>query len=348
MNRVQYPRINVIIIRLFAAISIQPLSFPVFGQDNPNANGFQFIPGVIVTSDRSQAYVMNAEAGIDAVDLSKGTVVWTTKEASKPLGLKGNLLISQAESSGARNKLDLVVLNVQEHGKRVVAGSMELPAGVNVSIDETLNSSFVASAQPSGRDAVVSWDHIEHPVQGLPPQTGLPPDDLEGSEMDLRVMPEAATGSKTSGALRMDLTSGTVSSLPAGTRPFAAVPSALMSVASDQRIAGVAGSQYVSADGRHVQSSERIADDAVWKKHRWTIFDRVTGERLGEIKSHVSVAPFFVADTQVIYETSPYLRRTPNGLVEEPAKIRAVDLNTGQELWSKQIRDTAFRGPYPP
>jgi hypothetical protein len=225
---------------------------------------------------------------------------------------------------------------------------MELPAGVNVSIEETLNSSFVASAQPSGSDAVVSWDHIEHPIQGIPPQTGLPPEDLESSETGVRVMPEADAGSKTSGALRMDLTSGTIASLPAGTRPFAPAPSVLTSVAAEKRIVGVTGSQFISADGRHVQSSERIANDAVWKNHRWTIFDRVTGERLGEIKSHVSVAPFFVADTQVIYETTPSLRQTQNGLVEEPAKIRAVDLNTGQELWSKQIRDTAFRGPYPP
>ena len=101
-------------------------------------------------------------------------------------------------------------------------------------------------------------------------------------------------------------------------------------------------------DGRHVLSSERMASDAVWKKYRWTIFNRSTGERLGEIKSHISVSPFFVADSQVIYETAPSLRQTRNSMVEELAKIQSVDLNTGHELWSKQIRGTACRGPYPP
>jgi len=342
MNRVQYRRINVFILGLVAAMVIQFGSYPVFGQDDSLVNGFQLIPGVIVTSDRSQAYVMNAKGGIDAIDLSQGTVVWTTKEASKPLGLQGNLLISQVEPSRANNKLDVVALNIQERGKQMVAGSVKLSDGVTVSIDETLDSSFVVRVQPSGENTVFSWDYIEHPIQGIPP------DDPESSEMSLEVMPEAAADLKASGALRMNLKSGKISSLPKGTKSFAPAPSALTSVVAEERIAGVTGDQFDSADGRHILSSERIANDSVWEKYRWTIFNRSTGERLGEIKSHVSASPFFIADSKVIYETTPSLRQTKSGLVEEPAKIKAVDFNTGQELWSKQIRDTTFRGPYPP
>ena len=339
MNRVQYRRINVFILGLVAVIAIQFWSYPVFGQADSPVNGFQLIPGVIVTYDRSQAYVMNAEGGIDAIDLSQGTAVWTTKKASKPLGLQGNLLICQVEPSRAGTKLGVVALNIQERGKQVFSKSMRLPAGVTVSIDETLNSSFIVSVQPSGSNAVFSWDYNEHPIQGL-----IPPDDSENSEMGLRAIPESTT----SGSFRMNLTSGKISSLTTEARPFAPAPSALTSVVAKERIAGVTGDQFVSADGRHILSSERIANDAVWEKYRWTIFTRSTGESLGEIKSHVSVSPFFIADSKVIYETTPFLRQTQSGLVEEPAKIRAVDFNTSQELWSKQIRETTFRGPYPP
>jgi hypothetical protein len=31
----------------------------------------------------------------------------------------------------------------------------------------------------------------------------------------------------------------------------------------------------------------------------------------------------------------------------EPLSIRVADLRSGAELWSKEIRDTEFRGPFP-
>ena len=46
-------------------------------------------------------------------------------------------------------------------------------------------------------------------------------------------------------------------------------------------------------------------------------------------------------------EPAPYARYI-TGLVDEPLKIRAVDLQTGQELWNWQVRDTTYRGPFPP
>ena len=144
----------------------------------------------------------------------------------------------------------------------------------------------------------------------------------------------------------MNLSSGAMSVPEIEEAPVAFGPQAA-ELAVGERLSQVPGVQFPSADGRHVLTSQRIADDSVWEKYRWTIYDRDTGERVGAFNSHLRLASFFVLGTQAIYETGPFVRRTESGLVDEPLKIRAVDLRTGQELWSREVRDTAYRGPYP-
>jgi hypothetical protein len=114
-----------------------------------------------------------------------------------------------------------------------------------------------------------------------------------------------------------------------------------------QRVAGLPPSQYLSADGRHVLVSERVGDSRVWDRFRLTIVERASGQRVGEFKSHLAHVPFFVNGAQVVYETGPYSRRVGNDVITEPLKLRATDLQTGQELWNRPIRDTAIRNPPP-
>jgi hypothetical protein len=86
----------------------------------------------------------------------------------------------------------------------------------------------------------------------------------------------------------------------------------------------------------------------VWDKYVWTIYDAGSGERLGQVKSHVRYAPFFVTGTLLVMTTGPGLRHTGQGLVEEPLQMKAFDLTTGQVAWTQPIRDTANRLPPPP
>ncbi len=117
----------------------------------------------------------------------------------------------------------------------------------------------------------------------------------------------------------------------------------------DERLPAQPGAQFFSADGRHFLVSARNADDRVWAKYTLTIYDRASRARVGEFRSHVSQVPFFVADARVVFVTPPFSRLEPSGqLVEQPLKIRAVDLGTGQEFWSHEVRDTKYRGPIPP
>jgi hypothetical protein len=102
---------------------------------------------------------------------------------------------------------------------------------------------------------------------------------------------------------------------------------------------------YESADGRHVLVSERVGDDRVWEKYHWTVFDRATRRQVGEARVHVSFQPFVVRDSVLVYETTPFTRAGAN---EEPAKLRGLSLETGEELWSVPVRETVWRGPLPP
>jgi hypothetical protein len=261
----------------------------------------------------------------------------------------GDLLVGQAPPSDAGNNLAIVVLDVEEGGRRVVAETMELPAGVQVAIDDTLGSSFVADARVLAGDAVVFWNYSEHPIQGVPPEEeirGMPPEEEIRGELPA-IERAAAEPQTSSGAFLMDLTSGAMSPVQPQQVVIAPARRAL-DLSAAERLPDVSGPQFLSADGDHVLSSERIADDRVWEKYLWSIYDRRTRDRIGEFRTYVSVAPFFISDSQVIYETSPYTRQVKGDLLEEPLKIRAVDLSTAQQVWSRPIRDTTYLGPLPP
>ena len=325
-------------------------------QEQTTMSGVQLRPGVIMDPERGLAYVMSPEGGTVAVNFDDGTEAWSTMAAAKPLALVGDLLVGQAPPSDAGNDLQIVVLDAEEQGRRVVADVMELPAGTRVSIDETLNSSFVADARAFAGDAVVFWEYSERPMRGVPPQEeilGMPPEEeILGIPPGGEIRGEPTTNGqaaaeRNTGAFVIDLPSGAMSPLQPDELVVAPARRGA-ELADAERLPGVPEPQLLSADGRHVLGSELTADDSVWEKYLWTIYDRATGEPVGEFKTFQSLAPFFVSDAQVIYETPPFARQVQGDLIEEPLKIRAVDLSTGEEVWSREVRDTTYRGRFPP
>ena len=76
--------------------------------------------------------------------------------------------------------------------------------------------------------------------------------------------------------------------------------------------------------------------------------DDAAGSRLGSFRNAAAYAPFYVSDGLVVFVTQPRARLQGEILVEEPLSLRAVSLANGVELWSHAVRDTQFRGPFPP
>ncbi len=330
-----------------------------------NVTSFELSPGVVVDLALAQVYVMSPEGELVAVDLASGSEAWRSTEAAKPLALDGNLLIAQAEPSGPRNELEIVALDAREDGQPVTEQRIALPDGVQVSLGGGAKRTFSAEARSVAGETIVNWAFAEHTLQGIRPggeesylgelvasldaaaPLGAESGSVSLADPALSVDTGEIGPQVTNGAFSIDLLTGEVAPATAAEEALE-VPEAL-ELGGPAQLAGVPQPQIVSRDGRHILSSERIADDSVWEKYRWTIYDRDTGERLGQFRTHVRVAPFFVADSRVVYETGPYARRTAEGgIEEEPRAVRAVDLATGNELWSQAVRDTAEPPVLPP
>ena len=321
---------------------------------------FELSPGVVVDTDRHEAYVMNPGGGIVAVDLEGGKEVWRSTEAAKPLAVAGDLLVSQAEPAGPNDALRIVSLHTRKGGAPETRGAVVLPPGVQPMIDQTLNRSFIARAQPVAGDAEVFWEFVERPLRGVasgpvevlpgeapPEMVAEPPGAVPAAAPT--VEPGEATVVR--GAARVALADGRVTpmatpSVEVGAAPGAGPLAAAPGVAPT--ISGIPEPQFLSADGRHVMSSKRVGNESVWDKYAWKIFDRNSGRELGEVRTHVRYAPFFVSDPRVIYQIEPYARRVGENIVEEPMQIRAADLQTGERLWSHAVRDVTDREPPPP
>jgi hypothetical protein len=292
--------------------------------------------GIVIDPNQPVAYIMTPQRGIAAIDLLTGATKWSTNAAAKPLALSGNRLLSQADPQAATNRLELVSLNVQKGGAASVKNAASLPEGVLVSVGQTLAGQFTTAARTeAGGDVTVTWSWLPRVPGGMNP-------DAERGERSVMAR-ETRRVTPVTGAIRINPTSGATSRVAS----LAMIPAASSSWILQERIQinDAQGNQYESADGRNVLASERVADDREWQKYRWSVFERSTGRKIGEMRSHLSFAPFVVRDNTVIFETTPFIAP---GSAAEPAKLRGVSLETGRETWSVPVREVVYRGPMPP
>jgi hypothetical protein len=338
---------------------------------------FELSPGVVVDTDRGEAYLMSPEGGIVAVGLADGEPAWRSSDLSKPLTLVGELLVGQGEAPGGADTLRIVTLDVAQGGRQVNETLVQLPPGVQSSIMPSLSRSFTAKALAEPQEAIVSWEFVERPLRGVPtgplevlpgeappgvsaaalPATGPPAPGVPGMPAASSTVEPGGEAAVVRGVARVDLATGTITAtdetrlpapppdLPPGSAGDSAPASDLEPTAA---LPGVPEPQFLSADGRHVLSSLRVADDPAWDQYVWTIFERESGRRVGEMRMHLRYVPFFVEGTRVIYQTPPYERREGSSMRQEPLQLRAADLDSGAEVWHQPVRDTVDREPPPP
>lgn len=337
-------------------------------------HAFELAPGVIVDPDRPAVYVMNPRHGIDAVDLSSGKLIWSTTKAAKPLLLHGDLLVAQAD---VRNGLRIVTLNTKNAGELALAADIQLPNGVRASIDEGMGTSFRASARIHNGNLLVSWISSDLQMTGATPEPGMKPldrqmagvvrIDLETRRVDQLgtdevffvpvepALPKNVAGLVESGALPGPLwRTGRV--LAALERSSADGTERIVlrrwDVKTGERLSDLAlfstelTVRFASADGRHLLASKLVDPAAsLWT---WSIYSLETGRSVGEVCVPSPAGAFFICGSSLIYESLPHGRFIDGRSIEEPAKLRAVDLDTSTERWNWALRETAYRGSYPP
>jgi hypothetical protein len=293
------------------------------------------LEGVVLSPRHGFAYVMRPGGGLAAVNLANGKVRWRSDNA-KPVALVGDRLIAQVEGKGGK-ALELVALDARSGAVRDSV-RIPLPAGVSATLVDTAKGSFRVQASGAGSELLVRWEATgaDTPLQGYLPYAE------DGQQ------PEAA--SVTAGEAVLDAASLSVKAEPSvRVSRSAAIARTSLEELSAPAVAGGAGRQMLSADGRHVLVTE-LADAAEFSlyRHRWTIYERASGTRLGSVPAMVSAVPFVVVGNTLYHTVPAHAVRKDGKFVENPTSLRAVNLKAGVEAWKVALLETDFRGPFPP
>lgn len=282
-------------------------------------------PGVLIDPVQQTGFLMGPK-GVDAVRLDLGSLAWHSDAAATPLALHQGYLVARAESQSF-GKLELVVLNAND-GATLRAVTVELPPTVFAHTGDALGASFSIWADPAQTSAEtlrLSWRFEHRVAQGIEPTGSAPRPKIE------------------SGSMAFNPLTGNVVNVPG----IVKLARRDVLVEKSKRLKNVAGRQFIATKGNHILASQRVNNDSAWNKYRWTLYT-TGGQRLGSIDTHASHASFSVVDSLLVYETRPFERREGNSMVTSGPMIRVVDLESGIEQWSWSLRDTAYRGPFPP
>ena len=334
-----------------------------------SAPAFEFAQGVIVDPGQGIVYIMSPNGRIDAVNLSSGDAIATSTRGAKPLLLYGDGVLAQAEAEDQSGMLSLVGLSSTDL-KPTFQIDVPLPSRVHASIVESLGSSFYVSARYDNDEIVVQWRSLQRRVSGVP--TSEPAQIATGFA---RIDPTAGHLVASGG--------GEAPHSPSPKFNFPANVQAVMDSQSlisqlcrvDDLIAAIGYSgdngqkhttlrrwnkdtgqslpnielfdskltfQNFSADCRYLLFSR--ANDG-WL---WSIFATTTGNLVAELNNPSPTSQFFIWESFLVYESPAVI--TLDGehkAIVQPARLQAIDLGTGRQLWARPIRETKYLGPYP-
>ncbi|HEV3416369.1 MAG TPA: hypothetical protein VG056_06135 [Pirellulales bacterium] len=113
------------------------------------------IPGGIADPDGTIVYLTNPKAGIDAVQLATGQLLWTARDM-RPLIVAGGRLIAQAAVKDQPKQFMLAVLDAAQAGTRL-AHSEPQTFPEWVSIDGELSHSFATECRVVGDTLILNW-----------------------------------------------------------------------------------------------------------------------------------------------------------------------------------------------
>ena len=102
-------------------------------------------------------YVPSKGGGIDAIDLGSGKILWTTKEANRPLLATAERLFAQVPVPGKANQVRIVVFDATDKGKKLqVSQPVTFPDWVSVGV--TYGRSFASTARLHPKKLIYVWE----------------------------------------------------------------------------------------------------------------------------------------------------------------------------------------------
>ena len=213
-----------------------------------------------------------------------------------------------------------------------------LPAGIAATVTDTPGASFRVRADSAGASKlVVHWEATKSCGRGA--VAGL------SSCRERRAVRKALAPKIVSGQAEVDLAAPSLkmkTPQAASSEESAAVARAALQELRTPAVAA-AGRQLLSADGRHVLVTEPMgAAEPTLYRHRWTVYERESGARLGSVSSLV-VRGAVPGRRHGSLPPGPAHGIVQKGrFVESPAALRAVNLQTGAEMWKSAVLETSF------
>ncbi|HMV47805.1 MAG TPA: hypothetical protein PLD20_26035 [Blastocatellia bacterium] len=329
-----------------------------YAQSDKGAKAFGLGTTVLIDS-RGTAYFSTPDGAITAVRLDSGAQLWTTPKGKvyKPLAISGKLLVLQQEldESATGKHLGITGLRLSD-GSEQFAAKIELPSSAWASVKDGLGASLktrvVTASNNANNKITIAWAS-ERRVE----MRGMDADEEEKNETDnssrqSQLQQSKSDAENNSGAVEIDL-NGNVTLLDGSAKSLqfaqAAEQELQQDLTEEQRLKGLAETQYASTDRNHILVSELVGDEREMNKYQWTIYSGASRQPLGTISSPFPTAPFYVSGSTLIYQLRPFaVRDSANRMTRSPLKLIAIDLKTGNKLWEQAILDTEYYGPFPP
>ena len=286
---------------------------------------FSMGDGAVVNPASGQLFVVTPESKVSAIAIGTGETLWTSSRSAKPLAIVDNKLVCQLVAlSSAQN---MVLARFDIDGSIISQDSITLPTGVKSNLGQTATDLFRIRAKAIGNLTYVSWTYEQKSLKGIREKDSL---------------------GQRSGALEFNANTRQINTITRESLP--AIFSETIVPLANQRIIGKENSeqQFLSGDKKHILVSRKTATNDTFNNYVWEIYNANSKQKIGEINTYRSYAPFFISGNTFVYEDGPYSRRSNNGIIEVPRQLVAVNLQNGTELWKSVILDTTYRGPTPP
>jgi len=326
-----------------------------------------FLPRGVAEPGGRTGYVTNASAGIDAIDLLTGELLWSTEVASQPLLVFDDRLAAQRSMKAKPHVLEIVVLDVTQQGKLVLTSDpVVFPDWVSVT--PGTEESFAYQVFLDHRHLILEWHAHARYRGGAAP----PPHILEQATKDA------------AGTARINLETGEVDMLPHPRKAAAPLPDGLQEVTSRPYLAGsawqtdpwVVGKKlcalvseesegrgalylktwdvstgqahepillvadnalvpYVTPDGRYLFIHQELPPaPQPAEPQAWWVFSVETGQRLAQLAYEPGTQQPCVVGARVYY----LIEGPPAPVTSGGSILKARELTSGQLLWERPLQ----------
>jgi hypothetical protein len=298
-----------------------------FAAGSAHAAASELARGVLVDPAAARAYVADATGVLQARALPGGRVDWRTTEPADPLLDLGDrvLALGRIDTKG----VGLLLLLDAADGRVLDRIAFDLPEHVSAVRAPQPDATFETVAERTAQGARIVWRHRHTPLRGA-------------------YVPGEREPRYSEGALDVLLTPQRNFAVPLDRMPAVpAAPSAELLAA--ERLAGLEGRQFRSADDAAVMGSEARPDPVFGAAWHLTLRARASGRAAGSLVLPYSYVPFALLDDVALYRIEPTYWRDARGDAQgHPAQLVAFDLARNRQLWAVELQPLQFIGPVPP